>query len=317
MEPSWHNLYKIPRTPELRSVVEAMNKMSRSLKIMNEEDEYLIEKMRSQSSQDSLTGLGNRQYFYSQLEFFTQTKTLNSTGFLFFIELNDFKQFNFSQGYPKGDTLLISTENLLKDCSQHYPHTVLARLQGGIFAILIPNISLLTAEQIANEICQTAIEVKINLNIGLGETKPQQKIDFLLAETDMALRSAQAHGLNTWIEAKFSSDSIYQASEWKEILLQVLRDKTIVLTYQPTISAKNNSILFYETFLTIPKNDGGLLPAATFYPMILQFELTFQFECLVIEKVIEKLKNATSQEIFIINLSGVDGLQGYLLGRPE
>ena len=61
------SLPELPRTPELRRVVQAMNQMVEKLKALFTEQAERSERLRAESYQDSLTGLSNRRYFEMQL----------------------------------------------------------------------------------------------------------------------------------------------------------------------------------------------------------------------------------------------------------
>ncbi len=61
------SLPELPRTPELRRVVQAMNQMVEKLKALFTEQAERSEQLRAESYQDSLTGLSNRRYFEMQL----------------------------------------------------------------------------------------------------------------------------------------------------------------------------------------------------------------------------------------------------------
>jgi EAL domain-containing protein (putative c-di-GMP-specific phosphodiesterase class I) len=61
------NLPKLPRTPELKRVVLAMNQMVEKLKALFSEEAARSEKLRSESYQDSQTGLANRRLLDEQM----------------------------------------------------------------------------------------------------------------------------------------------------------------------------------------------------------------------------------------------------------
>jgi len=58
---------RLPRTRELRRVVEAMNRMTSKVKDMFDEQARVAERLRKNAYHDSLTGLGNRRYLEGQV----------------------------------------------------------------------------------------------------------------------------------------------------------------------------------------------------------------------------------------------------------
>ncbi|WP_329006257.1 LapD/MoxY N-terminal periplasmic domain-containing protein [Pseudomonas aeruginosa] len=61
------SLPRLPRTPELRRVVQAMNQMVEKLRTLFAEEAARSDKLRAQAYQDSLTGLPNRRLFDARL----------------------------------------------------------------------------------------------------------------------------------------------------------------------------------------------------------------------------------------------------------
>ena len=67
-------LETLPRTPELRSIVKAMNRMSRKVKRMLSESEYLAAGLRRQAHQSLVTGLSNKHHFLDTLAYFIDSR---------------------------------------------------------------------------------------------------------------------------------------------------------------------------------------------------------------------------------------------------
>ncbi|HCF1977944.1 TPA: HAMP domain-containing protein [Pseudomonas aeruginosa] len=61
------SLPRLPRTPELRRVVQAMNQMVEKLRTLFAEEAARSDKLRAQAYQDSLTGLPNRRLFACEI----------------------------------------------------------------------------------------------------------------------------------------------------------------------------------------------------------------------------------------------------------
>lgn len=79
---------KLPRTRELRSMVLAMNRMTRKVQSMFKEQARSAEQMREIAYQDSVTGLGNRRYFEAQLRSAVQKSEKVQNGALLVVRIN-------------------------------------------------------------------------------------------------------------------------------------------------------------------------------------------------------------------------------------
>ena len=87
------------------------------------------------STTDQLTGLLNRGTFEKYLtdKVFTQVKTQAPTGVLVFIDFDNFKLINDSQGHKAGDKALVKLANFLSNLSR--PGDFVARFGGDEFAM--------------------------------------------------------------------------------------------------------------------------------------------------------------------------------------
>ena len=134
------SLPQLPRTPELRRVVQAMNQMVEKLKALFQEQAERSEKLRTESYQDSLTGLANRRYFEMQLHARVSNPEQASSGYLLLLRVKDLAGLNQRLGGQRTDQLLKAVgEQLLRECDK-YPetHNLVTRVRGGEFAVLAP-----------------------------------------------------------------------------------------------------------------------------------------------------------------------------------
>lgn len=134
------SLPDLPRTPELRRVVQAMNQMVEKLKTLFQEQAERSEKLRTESYQDNLTGLANRRYFEMQLNNRVSNPEQASSGYLLLLRVKDLAGLNQRLGGQRTDQLLKAVgEQLTRECAR-YPQTqdLVTRIRGGEFAVLAP-----------------------------------------------------------------------------------------------------------------------------------------------------------------------------------
>ena len=103
--------------------------------------EYLVDKYKSDSITDGLTGLYNRKYFDNILDETTVVSQENDWSSAFvMIDIDFFKQFNDTYGHDAGDIALKTVAKILDTLySEEYDYVF--RLGGEEFGILIFDIN--------------------------------------------------------------------------------------------------------------------------------------------------------------------------------
>ena len=89
---------RLPKTKELRRVVEAMNRMTNKVKEMFEEQVAIAEGFKKHAYHDSLTGLGNRRFFETQITARLDRRDSTTKGIIFLVQVNDLQELNKQKG---------------------------------------------------------------------------------------------------------------------------------------------------------------------------------------------------------------------------
>lgn len=111
----------------------------------------LSEEMRELSITDSLTNLFNRRYFNERFEEEIQRSLRHDFKFaLIFADIDNFKEFNDSEGHLKGDSLLKAIADIIRESTRGMD--IPARFGGEEFAIILPQTDGKGAYQIAERI---------------------------------------------------------------------------------------------------------------------------------------------------------------------
>ena len=306
---------QLPRTKELRRVVEAMNRMTAKVKKMFEEQVALAEELRKHAYHDPLTGLGNRRYFESQITARLDRRDSITKGIVLLVQINDLHELNQQKGFLGGDELLQRVGELLQDVTKQYANAVLARLTGGDFGIFVPDGSSWDAEAIAEAVAsqlnQLAIEqLALTANVGhVGAISYENSTtrERLLSEADLALRSAQQAGPNKW-ELRTVTEENEKAplgqQQWKDTLDQALSERRITLFAQPVVNTYDrNHIIHLEIFSRIVQDDGSLLSAGLFMPFVERLHLVSYLDRIVLENVMQLDRDRVGVERLAVNVS--------------
>ena len=288
---------KVPKTKELRRVVEAMNRMTGKVKEMFDEQVSIAESLKKHAYHDSLTALGNRRFFESQITARLDRGDSTTKGIILLVQIRDLHELNQQKGFQAGDELLQRVAAILQESTKQHPNSVLARLTGGDFGIFVPDASSWDAETIAdtvsNKLQHLAIEqLTLTDNVGhVGAVSYDNSTTLgrLLSEADLALRSAQQTGPN-----KSAINSITAETEkmplgqqqWKEILDQALSERKIALYAQPVVKTLDKKQIYHlEIFSRIIQEDGSLLSAGLFMPFAERWQFVSYLDRIVLEEV--------------------------------
>jgi diguanylate cyclase (GGDEF)-like protein len=168
----------------------------------------LSEELHLLSTTDSLTGLANRRHFENcfDLEWRRAIRTEDSIA-LIMIDIDNFKKYNDLYGHQVGDDCLREVCISLQTYGQRSGELVV-RYGGEEFLVLLPRMTLVSAQHIAENMCgrirglniahEDSNEKNVTISIGVAAMIPSQDDDkeSLLRDADRALYQAKANGRN-------------------------------------------------------------------------------------------------------------------------
>lgn len=160
------------------------------------------------SSEDRLTGLGNRRRFDESLETaWQQAGRLGVPISLIILDVDHFKKFNDRYGHPAGDECLRQVANMLARCIKRGGDSV-SRYGGEEFAVVLFHTPMTNARNIAEQMCRAVRELEILhdqssygvVTISLGGAtmvpKPGSSERDIIDQADAALYRAKETGRN-------------------------------------------------------------------------------------------------------------------------
>lgn len=328
---------RMPWTLELRSVVEAMNRMTTKVKEMFEEQAEAMERIRAENYQDHVTGLANRRYLDMQLRYLIGAEDRFLTGALILLEIKNLKQLNEQAGFARVDALLEGVGRLIREhCDKldgidHFP----AHIAGADFAIVLCDVTDKDAEDFLQHLMQA---LPLLHDRGLIDTVDighagmalhhRQSVAEFLAEADTALRAAQNKGANAWQvhRGDGATGKSHSASQWSEVLQRILEQERVVLFTQKVRQVSDAPCHHHEILLRVIDDEGAVVPAGIFIPMAKRLGLIQNLDRLVIREVMTRLRGGNGLgapvaiNIFPASIRDpafVDWLHGELSGSPE
>lgn len=305
----------VPRTRELRRVVLTMNRMTQKVKEMFEEQSVIAEKLRQNAYGDSLTGLGNRRFMMAQVKAIMDAGGEFCKGSFLLVHIHNLEKINVSGGYAAGDELLQKAARILTDPAIQLTGQITARLNGGDFAVFLPDIDCEDSEKqaakITTELSRLAVEKLSSSDHicslgGIFYTTPLS-FEQMIAEADMALSSARQSGPNRWffreVTAAEGTDTVRGKTWWQETLARALSRKSLIFYGQSVVSSSNEKeIIHHELFSRVVLDDGQVVPAGIFIPLAERSDLVSDLDRQITALAIRNHKAITHKAI-AINLS--------------
>jgi len=154
---------------------------------------YLVQQKQRSSMIDSLTGLYNRAALSQAFEHYLK---INKEPGILFIDIDNFKKLNDTQGHKKGDEVL---HQVSKICEQLVHNKGIAARYGGeeIILLIYDKIDLIElASTLVRTIQQTTC---VTVSVGVREFEPYMTLDHLIKDADTAMYQAKTTGKNKFV----------------------------------------------------------------------------------------------------------------------
>ena len=197
---------RLPRPPELRVLVEAMNRMAVRLEQLFSGQAELIGELRSAAALDAVTGLANRADFDARLQALIADGDGVRSGVAAIVAVDDLALVNEHYGRGEGNELLRAVGAELRSVLGKYPEALLARRQGAEFAVFVPDLTDADADALAGELARGAASVPfahretvpLRLRLGYSPGDAVGRGGNLLEQADGALTRITATAAPNW-----------------------------------------------------------------------------------------------------------------------
>jgi diguanylate cyclase (GGDEF)-like protein len=230
-----------------------------------------------QAYHDALTGLANRQLFMDRLEHsLTLARRDDSMTAVLFLDLDNFKRVNDTEGHKGGDELLIKMVERINHRLRE--QDTLARIGGDEFVILV---ELVKSKNNIENLCEALLETiskefiingrpqYVSSSIGIA-LYPQDSItpDSLLSNADMAMYDAKNNGKNAYrfYHRKLEAHAREQMDIERE-LRKAINNQELEIYLQPKIGLDCNQILGAEVLMRWFTASGESIPPDLFIPI--------------------------------------------------
>lgn len=281
------------------------------------------------ASHDALTGLPNRLALEERAAQLLRGKAGSHA--LIFLDLDQFKVVNDTNGHAAGDRLLCRVAEVLSERKRG--GDLLVRLGGDEFAALMADCTIEQAEEIAERFRDAAQDLGFlwqgqayatSASVGLVHfASAEMSFEQAMQAADMACYMAKEKGRNrVHVYAPDDTDMAERAGEmgWVQRLHRALERDRFCLYAQSIAPLRNeDSVAHFEILLRLRDDGGSLVPPASFIPAAERFGLMPLLDRWVVKHALASLgehRRRTGPEvdaICCINLSGTSINDGAFL----
>lgn len=299
---------KLPKTVELKRVVEAMNRMVAKVQGVFDDQEKTLARYQQLLYHDKLTGLGNRRYMLDHL----QQSLLEQSSFhgcLGIIKLINFDQLRERLGYEMSDKLIKTIAELVVCSQAGFEAEKTARLSDDEFAFLLSadeDSAVAFVESLyqlfqSNEDLAEALP-DLYLVAGISTLTTGSNLGGLLSEIDYSLTQAVNDGPYSINKNTSSELSLPQGKmQWRAWLDDIIHSKRLFLVGQLALDGDEQKVQ-KELFIRTRNKQHQVIPASAFMPMASSLGMALEIDQAVFRLVRENLEMDHSVPL-AINLS--------------
>ena len=282
----------IPKTPELKKVVLAMNIMVQKVEsIFNRHLESLTS-YQELRYKDHITGLHNRPFFVKQLAHFIKNRGEKAQGQVIMLGLTGMEGIELSGDRPLTHKIFKHLAKILKKETESVEDALVSRLPRREFAIILPESRSEKGLAIAKAVIsnflaglshEKAFPDSIEVYGGLASYNYEDDLSTVLSKADYALATARI-GLNGTIKSfrEEQSQAAIGKAAWKTLIEEAFSENRFFLTAQPVMSGAYE--FHREIFVNMVDRQGVQYRAGLFIPMVVTLGLASRLDQYLLEQ---------------------------------
>jgi diguanylate cyclase (GGDEF)-like protein len=257
----------IPKTKEFKNVVLGMNKTIAKVKAMFEKGNAELKHQKELEYIDPETKLKNRKYLIDKLPEYLKVDATSEGGIYMMMSLSGVIEANEAIGHQRVDNLFIEIANIFKVYASNCKESIISRMNGTEFSILLPDCKEHDALELAYGICDSADKAIENsglntdvtfMSIGLYEYIHTQNIGQLLSLCDNALTQAKFNNSHIHLDKAENETEVMSKDAWRKIINQTLDANGFCFTLWTVVDAKTTKIHHNIISITMQTMDGTI-----------------------------------------------------------
>ncbi len=238
---------------------------------------------------DSLTGLPNRWWFGRTLALRLADGAPTA---VVFIDLDEFKIVNDTEGHAVGDRLLVAAARRLRLAVGD--EDVVGRLSGDEFAVMVSEDDQERVLAVAHRILREVVtpyavgtrRIRIGASIGVALAGPGEEADTVLRDADLAMYEAKrAGGERVVVSHPTMLQAVVDRTELDRRVRTAVDSDDLELVYQPLVDLVDGRVVAAEALLRWP---GSGVSPTEFVPRLEQTGLIVEVGALVLRRAVEQ-----------------------------
>ncbi|MGY2078288.1 putative bifunctional diguanylate cyclase/phosphodiesterase [Modestobacter sp. SYSU DS0657] len=282
--------------------------------------QQLLGQIRHDADHDRLTGLPNRQRLAAEIDALLQAEPETARVGLVLAALDGYTNVTDTLGHAASDELLMVTAGLLREHAP--PQAVLARMEGGQFAVLLPGLSLAATERAARRLREAAstrarvagLDLEVSLTIGVAAAPVHgSHAGALIQRADVALLAAHGSSGVATYHPVLDQQSLRRLQLGTE-LEAAIAEGQITVVFQPIVETRTSDIVSVETLVRWAHPRYGDVPPDDFIALAEQIGRIGSLTDHVLDRALDRCRRWLDQDIA---LSVAVNLSAHCLAEPD
>jgi diguanylate cyclase (GGDEF)-like protein len=250
---------------------------------------------------DELTGHFNKRRLREALDHIIASSLRSgSAGAYLAVGIDKLTAVNDALGYEAADAVIVAVGQRLDRCLR--VSDIVGRVGGDRFGIVLANFAeehvAIAAEKILSQVSHVPImtaagPVYVTVSIGGAAFPEQAKTSYeVMTRAETALAEAKRAGRNCFFPYRLSEDQRRHhrlGMAVGERVQRALREDRLVFAYQPVVAADTGVVDYYECLLRMMGEDGSVISAGEFVPVIEQLGFIRVIDRHVLEKAVAEV----------------------------
>ena len=250
----------IPYTKEFKDVVLGMNNMVSKVKAMFDKGNEELKRQKELEYIDKATKLRNRKYLIDKLPEYLKIDATSKGGINIMVALSGVIEANEKIGHRNVDKLFVDIANVFNAHANSFQNSIVARMNGTEFSILLPDCSDEEGIELAKGIYNSVKEIiesceldgnKTFISLGLYEYNHKENIGQLLSHSDNALAQAKFSEDNIHLQKAHSATEVMGKEAWRKIINDAIEKNSFNFVSWTAVDAKKKKIAHNVLSLTL------------------------------------------------------------------
>lgn len=242
---------KLPYTKELTDVVLGMNSMVLKVKTMFEKGNEELKAHKELEYTDEITQLKNRKYLMDKLPSYLKVDASYEGGVNIIVAFSGIIEANEKIGHKNVDKLFVNIADDFRVSTKNIKNSIIARLNGTEFSLLLPNYSIDDALKLAKSIQKDSQDMILSAELDLNETfttigiykyNHKDTISELLSHSDNALTQAKFNHENIHIEKTKNAVEIMGKDAWRDTINEAIQKNKFNFVSWSVVDTENKKL---------------------------------------------------------------------------